>query len=133
MVSVVVLRILAKSGIRRTTFQRWHEVQAEKEETTAGDGSSVYVVPLSVCRDVASIRLLSTSLCRNDKEDGNACLGNDSMQDKGEKGSDLGCRGRRSCDSLRCRRLASKEGGHESFGVVTVNRRTGQGGHESVC
>ena len=43
MVSVVVLRILAKSGIRRTTFQRWHEVQAEKEETTAGDGSSVYV------------------------------------------------------------------------------------------
>jgi hypothetical protein len=38
MVSVVVLRILAKSEIERTRFGRWHEVQAEKEETTAGDG-----------------------------------------------------------------------------------------------
>ena len=62
MVSVVVLRILAKSEIKRKTFRRWHEVQAEKEETTAGDGSSVYVDPLSVCCDVASIRLLRTSL-----------------------------------------------------------------------
>ena len=76
MISVVVLRILAKSEIERTTFRRWHEVQAEKEETTAGDGSSVYVDPLSVCRDVASIRLLRTSLCRDDKEAGHLCGGN---------------------------------------------------------
>ena len=51
-VSVVVLRLLAKSEIKRRTFGRWHEVQAKKEETTAGDGRSVYVDPLSVCRDV---------------------------------------------------------------------------------
>ena len=50
-----------------------------------------------------------------------------SKQDKEEKGSDLGCRGRRSCDSLQCRRLGSKEAGHQSFVVVTVNRGTGQG------
>ena len=62
LVSVVMLRLLAKCGIERTTFGRWHEVQAENEETTAGDGSTVYVVPLSVCSDVASIRLLRTSL-----------------------------------------------------------------------
>ena len=62
MVSVVVLRLLAKSEIKRRLFGRWHEVQAEKEETTAGDGSSAYVDALSVCRDVASIRLLRTSL-----------------------------------------------------------------------
>ena len=66
----MVLRILVKSEIKRRTFGRWHEVQAEKEETTAGDGSSVYVDPLSVCRDVASIRLLRTSLCSNDKQAG---------------------------------------------------------------
>ena len=35
-----------KREIKRTTFGRWHEVQAEKEETTAGDDSSVYVDPL---------------------------------------------------------------------------------------
>ena len=52
-VSIVVLRILAMREIKRATFRRWHEVQAEKEETTAGDGSSVYVDTLSVCRDVA--------------------------------------------------------------------------------
>ena len=49
--------------------------QAERE-TTAGDGSSVNVAPLSVCRDVASTRLLRTSLCRKDKEDGHLCFGN---------------------------------------------------------
>ena len=76
LINVVVLRLLAKSGIKRTTFRRWHEVQAEKEETTAGDDSSVYVDTLSVCRDVASIRLLRTSLCRNDKEDGHLCVDN---------------------------------------------------------
>ena len=103
-VSVVILRILAKREINRTTFGRWHEVQAEKEETTAGDDSSVYVDPLSVCRYVASIRLLRTSLCRNDKEASHVRVGNPSMQDKEEKGSDLGCRGRRSCDSLPCTR-----------------------------
>ena len=104
-VSVAVLRILANREIKRTTFRRWHEGQAEKEETTAGDGSSVYVDTLSVCPDVASIRLLRASLCRNDKEDGHVCVDNPSMQDKEEKGSDLGCRGRRSCDSLQCRRI----------------------------
>ena len=75
-VSDVVLRLLAKREIERTTFGGWHEVQAEKEETTAGRGSSVSADPLSVCRDVASIRLLRTSLCRNDKEDGHVCVGN---------------------------------------------------------
>ena len=74
--SVVVLRLQAKNEIKRTTFGRWHEVQAEKEETTAGDGSSVYVDTLSVCREVASIRLLRTSLCRKDKEVGHYCVGN---------------------------------------------------------
>ena len=48
MVGGVVLRILAKCEIERRTFRRWHEVQAEEEETTAGDGSSVDVDPLSV-------------------------------------------------------------------------------------
>ena len=48
----------------------------EKEETTAGDDSSVNVDPLSVCRDVASIRLLRTSLCRNDMEGGHFCVDN---------------------------------------------------------
>jgi hypothetical protein len=42
----MVLRILAKIEIKRTTFGRWHQVEAEKEETTAGDESSVYVDPL---------------------------------------------------------------------------------------
>ena len=88
-------------------------VEAEKEETTAGDGSLVYVDTLSVCRDVASIRLLRTSLCRNDKEGGHVCLDNPSRHDK-EKGSDLGCRGRRSCDSLQCRRFG-EQGGWPSF------------------
>jgi hypothetical protein len=60
----------------RRMFGRWHEVQAEKEETTTGDGRSVDVDTLSVCRDVASIRLLRTSLCRSDKEDGQLCVGN---------------------------------------------------------
>jgi hypothetical protein len=68
--------LLAKSEIKRTTFRRWHEVQAEKEETTAGDGSSVNVDPLSVCRVVASIRPLRTRLSRNDKEAGHVCVGN---------------------------------------------------------
>jgi hypothetical protein len=48
----VVLRLLAKREIKRRTFGRWHEVQAEKEETAAGDGSSVNVDRLSDCRDV---------------------------------------------------------------------------------
>ena len=86
MVSVVVLRLLAKSGIERRTFRRWHEVQAEKEETTAGDGSSVYVDTLSVCRDVASIRLPRTSLSRNDKECGHLCVDNPVSRTRKEKG-----------------------------------------------
>ena len=63
----MVLRMLAKGEIKPTTFRRWREVRAEKEETTAGDDSSVHVDTLSVCRDVGSMRLLRTSLCRNDK------------------------------------------------------------------
>ena len=76
LVSDVVLMLLAKRGIERPTFGRWHEAEAEKEETTTGDGSSVYVDTLSVCRDVASIRLLRTGLCRNGKEDGHVCVDN---------------------------------------------------------
>ena len=110
----MVLRIRTKREIERRTFRRWHEVQAEKEETTAGDGSSVYVDPLSVCRDVASIRLLRTSLCRNDKQDGHLCVDNPVSKDKEEKWSDLGCRERRSCDSLRCRRFG-EQGRRPSF------------------
>jgi hypothetical protein len=62
MVSVVELRLLAKSGIKRTTIGPWHEVEAEKKESTVGDGRSVDVDTLSVCRDVASIWLLRRSL-----------------------------------------------------------------------
>ena len=88
----MVLRQLAKCEIERTIFGRWHEVQAEKEETTAGDGSSVYVDTLSVCRDVASIRLPRTSLCRNDKEDGHDCVANPYPGQGGEVvGSWLSC------------------------------------------
>jgi hypothetical protein len=72
----VVLRIRARSEIKRKTFRCRHVVQAEKEETTAGDGSSVKVDALSVCRDVASIWLLRTSLCRNGKKDGHVCVDN---------------------------------------------------------
>ena len=126
-VSVVVLRILAKSGIEGKTSRRWHEVQAEKEQTTAGDDSSVYVDPLSVCRDVASIRLLRTSLCRNDKEDGHVCVDNPVSRTRRRRGRILVVEyvGRVTvCDADG---LGSKEGGHQSFVVVTVNRCTGQG------
>ena len=106
----MALRLLAKNGIKRTTCGRRHEVQAENEETTAGDGSSVYVDTLTVCRDDALIQLLKTSLCRNGKEDGHLCVDQSSKQDKEEKGSDLGCRERRSCDSLQCRRFGEQGG-----------------------
>ena len=106
----MVLRLLVKSEIERMTFGSWHEVQAEKEETTTGDGGSVYVDPLSDCRDVASIRLLRTSLCCNDKEEGHVCVDNPVCRTKEEKGSDLGCRERRSCDSLQCRRFGEQGG-----------------------
>ena len=86
------------------------EVEAEEEETTAGDDSSVYVDTLSVCHHVASIRLLRTSLCRNDKEDGHLCVDQSSVQEKEEKGSDLGCRVRSSCDSLQCQRFGELGG-----------------------
>ena len=85
----MVLRLLAKREIKRTTFGRWHEVQAEKEETTAGDGSSVNVDTLSVCRDVASIGLLRTSLCRNDKEDGHVCVDNPVSRTRRRRGQIL--------------------------------------------
>ena len=102
------------------------EVQAEKEETTAGDGSSVYVGPLSDSRDVASIWLLRTSLCRNDKEAGHLCVGNPVSRTRRRRGRIL--------DVVYVARVTvcdvdgagSKEAGHQSFVVATVNRCTGQ-------
>ena len=126
MVSVVVLRILANSQIKPTTFRRWHEVQAEKEETTAGDGSSVYVDPLSVCRDVASIRLLRTSLCRNDKEPGHVCVGNPVSRTRRRRGRILVVVDVARVTVCDVDGLGSKEADHQSFVVATVNRGTGQ-------
>ena len=123
----MVLRLLAKSGIEGRTFGRWHEVQPEKEETTAGDGSSVYVAPLSVCRDVASIRLLRTSLCRNDKEDGHVCVDNPVCRTRRRRGLILVVEYVARVTVCDVDGLGSKEGGHQSFVVVTVNRGTGQG------
>ena len=126
-VSVVVLRLMAKREIERRTFGRWHEVQAEKEETTAGDGSSVYVDPLSVCRDVASIRLLRTSLCRNDKEAGHLCVDNPVCRTRRRRGRILVVEYVARVTVCNVDGLGSKEAGHQSFVVVTVNRGTGQG------
>ena len=109
-VSVVVLRLLAKREIKRKTFRRWHEVRAEKEETTVGDGSSVYVDTLSVCRDVASIRLLRTSLCRSDKEDGHLCVDNPVCRTRRRRGRILVVVDVARCDSLRCRRFGEQGG-----------------------
>ena len=102
-------------------------MQAEKEETTAGDGSSVYVDTLSVCRDVASIRLLRTSLCRNDKEDGHVCVGNPVCRTRRRRGRILVVVDVARVTVCDVDGLGSKEAGHESFVVVTVNRGTGQG------
>ena len=127
LISVVVQRILAKSEIERTTLRRSHEVQAEKEETTACDGSSVNVDTLSVCRDVALIWLLRTSLCRNDKEEGQLCVGSPVCRTRRRRGRILvvECVARVTvCDVDG---LGSKEADHQSFVVVTVNRGTGQG------
>ena len=125
MISVVVLRILANSEIERRTFRRWHEMQSE--ETTAGDGSSVYVDPLSVCRDVASIRLLRTNLCRNDKEGGHVCVGNPVSRTGRRRGRILVVVDVARVTVCDVDGLGSKEAGHQSFVVVTVNRGTGQG------
>ena len=128
MVSVVVLRILEKSEVKRTTFGRWHEVQAEEEEeTTAGDGSSVYVDTLSVCRDVASIRLLRTSLCRNDKEGGHLCVDNPVCRTRRRRSRILVVVDVARLTVCNVDDLGSKEADHHSFVVVTVNRGTGQG------
>ena len=102
-------------------------MQAEKEETTAGDGSSVYVARLSVCRDVASFRLLRTSLCRNDKEDGHLCVGNPVSRTRRRRGRILVVVDVARVTVCNVDGLGSKEAGHQSFGVVTVNRGTGQG------
>ena len=123
----MVLRILAKSEIEGRTFRRWHEVQAEKEETTAGDGSSVDVDTLSVCRDVASIRLLRTSLCRNDKEDGHVCVDNPVSRTRWRRGRILVVEYVARVTVCDVDGLGSKEAGHQSFVVVNVNRGTGQG------
>ena len=121
-VSVLVLRLPAKREIKRTTFGRWHEVQAEKEETTAGDGSTVYVDTLSVCRDVASIRLLRTSLCRNDKEAGHVCVGNPLSRTRRRRGRILDVENVARVTVCNVDGLASKEAGHQTFVVVTVKR-----------
>ena len=108
-------------------------MQTEKEETTACDGSSVYVDPLSVCRDVASIWLLSTSLCRKDKEGGHLCVGNPVSRTRRRRGRILVVEYVARVTVCNVDGLGSKEAGHQSFVVVTVNRGTGQGWHESVC
>ena len=100
------------------------EVQAEKEETTAGDGSSVYVGPLSDSRDVASIWLLRTSLCRNDKEAGHLCVGNPVSRTRRRKGRILVVVDVARVTVCDVDGSASKEAGHHSFVVVTVNRGT---------
>ena len=120
----MVLRILEKCGVKRTTFGRWHEVQAEKEETTAGDDSSVYVDTLSVCRDVASIRLLRTSLCRSDKEDGHLCVDNPVCMTRRRRGRILVVVDVARVTVCDVDGLASKEADHQSFVVATVNRGT---------
>ena len=125
--SVEALRLLAKSEVKRTRFGRWHEGQAEKEETTAGDGSSVYVDALSVCRDVASIRLLRTSLCRNDKQDGYVRVGNPVSRTRRRRGRILVVAYVARVTVCDVDGLGSKEAGHQSFVVVTVNRGPGQG------
>jgi hypothetical protein len=119
--------MLAKSGIKRTTFGGWHEVQAEKEETTAGDGSPVYVDTLSVCRDVDSIPLLRTRLCRNDKEDGHVRVGNPVCRTRRRRGRILVVVNVARVTVCDVDGLGSKEAGHQSFVVVTVNRGTRQG------
>ena len=123
----MVLRILAKREIERRTFGRWHEVQGEKEETTAGDGSSVDVDTLSVCRDVASIRLLRTSLCRSDKEDGQLCVGNPVSRTRKRRGRILVVVDVARVTVCDVDGLGSKEADHQSFVVATVNRGAGQG------
>ena len=127
MVSVEALRILKKSEIKRKTFRRWYEVQAEKEETTAGDGSSVNVDTLSVCRDVASIRLQRTSLCCKDKEDGHVCVDNPVSRTRRRRGRILVVEYVARVTVCDVDGLASKEAGHQSFVVVTVNRGTEEG------
>ena len=102
-------------------------MREEKEETTAGDGSSVNVDPLSVCRDVASIRLLRTSLCSNDKEDGHLCVDNPVRRTRRRRGRILVVVDVARVIVCDVDGLGSKETGHQSFVVVTVNRGTGQG------
>ena len=123
----MVLRQLAKSEIKRTTFGRWHVVQAEKEETTTSDGSSVYVDPLSVCRVVASIRLLRTSLCRNDKQARHVCVDNPIRRTRMRRGRILVVVYVARVTVCDVDGLGSKEADHHSFVVVSVNRGTGQG------
>ena len=123
----MVLRILAKQGIKRKTFRSWHEVEPEKEETTAGDSSSVNVDTLSVCRDVASIRILRTSLCRNHKEVGHVRVDNPVCRTRRRRGRILVVVDVARVTVCDVDGLGSKEAGHQSFVVVTVNRGTGQG------
>ena len=102
-------------------------MQAEKEEMTAGDGSSVNVDTLSACRVVASIRLLRMRLCRNGKEAGHVCLGNPVCRTRRRRGRILVVVNVARVTVGDVDGLGRKKDGHQSFVVVTVNRGTGQG------
>ena len=77
--------------------------------------------------DVASIRLQRTSLCRNDKEDGHLCVGNPVSRTKRRRSRILVVEYVARVTVCDVDGLGSKEAGHQSFEVVTVNRGTGQG------
>ena len=89
--------------------------------------AQVDVDPLSVCRDVASIRLLRTSLCRNDKQAGHLCVGDPVCRTRRRRGRILVVVYVARVTVCDVDGLGSKEGGHQSFVVATVSRGTGQG------
>ena len=93
-------------------------MEAEKEETTAGDGSSVYVESLSVCRVVASIRLLRTSLFRNDKEDGRVCVGSPVSRTRRRSGRILVVENVARVTVCDVDGLGSKDAGHQCVSSV---------------
>ena len=79
------------------------------------------------CRAVAAIRLLRTSLCRNDKEDGHHCIGNPVYRTRRRRGRILVVEDVARVTVCDVDGSGSKEADHHSFVVVTVNRGTGQG------
>ena len=79
------------------------------------------------CRAVAAIRLLRTSLCRNDKEAGHLFVDNPVCRTRMRRGRILVVVYVARVTVCDVDGLGSKEAGHESFVVVSVNRGTGQG------